>query len=61
MIVSLCDYTGNMPDPIVIEQPDDVENKIHKMPPSSDRAEKRSATPEGFARAVFVANRGNVK
>ena len=59
-----CLWTGGgfvMPDPIVIEQPDDVENKIHNMPPSSDRAEKRSATPEGFARAVFVANRENVK
>lgn len=29
---------------------------IHMMPPSSDRGEKRSVTPRGFARAVFEAN-----
>jgi hypothetical protein len=29
---------------------------IHKMPPSADRANLRSATPMGFARAVFQAN-----
>lgn len=30
--------------------------KIHRMPPSPDRAEKRSETPPRFARAVFEAN-----
>lgn len=30
---------------------------IHRMPPSEDRADKRSATPLGFAYAVFQANR----
>lgn len=29
---------------------------MHLMPPSDDRADKRSATPLGFARAVFEAN-----
>jgi hypothetical protein len=30
--------------------------KIHKMPPSKDRAMLRSITPPGFARAFFEAN-----
>lgn len=29
---------------------------MHLMPPSPDRANQRSATPMGFARAVFAAN-----
>lgn len=33
--------------------PDD---RIHKAPPGEDRANFRSATPRGFARAVFEAN-----
>ncbi len=33
---------------------------IHRMPPSEDRADKRSATPAGFAHAVFEANRRTV-
>lgn len=33
--------------------PDD---RIHKAPPSEERANFRSATPLGFARAVFAAN-----
>ena len=33
--------------------PDD---RIHKCPPGPERANFRSATPEGFARAVFMAN-----
>lgn len=35
--------------------PDD---RIHAAPPSDDRADFRSATPMGFARAVFDANHG---
>ena len=31
-------------------------SKMHKLPPSKDRANLRSATPEGFARAFFEAN-----
>lgn len=33
-----------------------AESYIHKMPPGPDRANLRSATPMGFARAVFEAN-----
>jgi hypothetical protein len=29
---------------------------MHRLPPSEDRATVRSRTPEGFARAVFLAN-----
>lgn len=32
------------------------DNRIHAAPPSDDRADFRSATPMGFARAVFAAN-----
>jgi hypothetical protein len=32
------------------------EDYIHNMPPSRDRGDRRSVTPEGFARAVFRAN-----
>jgi len=31
-------------------------SKMHLVPPSDDRANIRSKTPEGFARAVFEAN-----
>jgi len=31
-------------------------SKMHLMPPSSDRAAKRSETPMGFSRAFFEAN-----
>ena len=31
--------------------------KIHRLPPTDDRAQLRSLTPSGFARAVFEANR----
>jgi hypothetical protein len=34
---------------------------IHKMPPSEDRADKRSVTPTGFALAVFAANDPNAR
>lgn len=55
-----CLWTGNgfvMPAPCAdtsLGQPDD---RIHKAPPGPDRANFRSATPMGFARAVFEANR----
>lgn len=42
-----------MPDTAPAEEYDD---RIHKMAPSDDRAEKRSMTPQGFANAVFQAN-----
>lgn len=31
-------------------------SKMHFLPPTPDRANLRSATPEGFAQAVFEAN-----
>lgn len=31
-------------------------SKMHLLPPSEDRADLRSVTPEGFARAVYQAN-----
>ena len=54
-----CIWSGNgfvMPDQKradLIGEPDD---RIHKCPPSADRASIRSATPLGFARAVYYAN-----
>lgn len=54
-----CLWTGNgfvMPPPHVeagLGAPDD---RIHKAPPSEERGNIRSATPMGFARAVFEAN-----
>jgi len=33
-----------------------ADNRIHAMPPSEDRSEKRSETPAGFARAVYLAH-----
>ena len=34
----------------------DPDDRIHKAPPGDDRANFRSATPEGFSKAVFLAN-----
>ena len=54
-----CLWTGNgfvMPQPArdaSLGAPDD---RIHKAPPGPDRENFRSATPLGFARAVFDAN-----
>ncbi len=51
-----CLWTGNgfvMPDTDGVE---DYDDRIHKMAPSEDRAEKRAMTPQGFANAVFQAN-----
>ena len=54
-----CLWTGGgfvMPEScrdFTLGNPDD---RIHKAPPGPDRANFRSATPMGFARAVFAAN-----
>lgn len=53
-----CLWTGNgfkMPpcEESHLGPPDD---RIHKAPPSAERANIRSKTPAGFARAVFLAN-----
>lgn len=53
-----CLWTGNgfvMPEKNQIDMPP-PDNRIHAAPPSADRADFRSATPMGFARAVFEAN-----
>lgn len=46
-----------MPEPqpdLSLGKPDD---RIHKAPPGPERANFRSATPMGFAEAVFNANK----
>lgn len=55
-----CLWTGGgfvMPEkrpcPFTLESPDD---RIHKAAPGPDRANIRSVTPMGFARAVFESN-----
>jgi len=40
----------------VQEKPANCDQRIWTCPPSEDRAEIRSATPMGFARAVYEAN-----
>ena len=52
-----CLWTGggfNMPYSIHVEPIEG--SKMHLMPPSADRADRRSETPAGFAAAVFAAN-----
>lgn len=56
-----CVWAGNgfvMPPPRIAETLADVkpDDRIHKAPPSDDRANIRSATPLGFSRAVFQSN-----
>lgn len=54
-----CIWAGNnfvIPQKEVFERPADVQESVWKMPPGPDRADKRSVTPDGFARAVFAAN-----
>lgn len=59
-----CLWTGNgfvMPKPIYTVPPAEATQKIWLMPPSDERQNMRSQTPEGFARAVFEANVENVR
>lgn len=52
-----CLWTGGgfrMPEPRPVVPTQG--SKMHLLPPSSDRANLRSATPMGFAQAVFEAN-----
>lgn len=55
-----CLWTGNgfvMPDKLHTERPEGVDRKkIHYASPGPERANLRSETPPGFARAVFQAN-----
>ena len=54
-----CLWTGGgfvMPAPLVVEGLGAPDDRIHKCPPGPERHNIRSATPLGFARAVFEAN-----
>lgn len=54
-----CLWTGGgfvMPKPFRDETLGEPDNRIHACPPGPDRANFRSATPRGFAQAVFLAN-----
>lgn len=55
-----CLWIGNgfvMPEKEFVTKPKEVTQKIWEMPPSDDRADLRSETPEGFARAVYEYNK----
>lgn len=45
-----------MPAPTVLVRPADVQQSVWKMGPGPERANRRSATPQGFSQAVFEAN-----
>jgi len=47
----------NMPERTHYFDKSEIDDRIHKMPPSKDRATLRSITPAGFAKAFFEANR----
>lgn len=54
-----CLWTGGgflMPDHLIDESLGEPDDRIHKCPPSPNRKKFRSATPLGFAEAVFRAN-----
>lgn len=50
-----------MPEPQRIWGMPAPDDRIHKAAPSPDRADFRSATPMGFAHAVFLANAPHLK
>lgn len=55
-----CLWTGNgfvMPDIVRSETVGIPDDRIHKMPQKKNRKNIRSATPMGFAKAVFQANK----
>lgn len=55
-----CVWGGNgfiMPPPKPAPWLGPPDDRIHKAPPSDDRADFRSASPRGFFRAMFEANR----
>jgi hypothetical protein len=54
-----CLWTGGgfvMPAQFTDQSLGSPDDRIHKAPPGPDRANFRSATPAGFAKAVFLAN-----
>lgn len=57
-------WCGNgfiMPKPTVKTKPANARSKMWEMPPSDNRANLRSATPCGFAKAVYEANKNAKK
>ncbi len=50
-----------MPEPFKDKSLGDPDNRIHAAPPGPERANFRSATPRGFAEAVFRANAPHLK
>lgn len=50
-------FNANLPTNRVAIQHEKGSSPIHKAPPGPDRANFRSATPLGFAKAFFMANR----
>jgi hypothetical protein len=58
-----CLWTGNgfqMPAPFIVEWLGEPDDRIHKCPPGPERHNIRSATPRGFAEAVYQANQVKV-
>ena len=54
-----CLWVGNgfkMPERKVLTKNENIKQKIWLMPPGKERQDKRSETPESFARSVFEAN-----
>jgi len=52
-------WTGGgfrMPAPRTTVERDDADDRIHKMPPSEDRSDRRAETPTGFAEAVHAVH-----
>lgn len=59
-----CLWTGGgfvMPEPQRVWGMPAPDDRIHKAPPGPDRANFRSATPMGFAHAVYQANAPHLK
>jgi hypothetical protein len=57
-----CLWTGNgfvMPKPKAVKAIEG--SRMHRLPPSKNRAAPRSVTPKAFAQAVFEANRNGQK
>ena len=50
-----------MPEPCKDPTLGPPDHRIHTAPPGPERANFRSATPMGFARAVFLANAPHLK
>lgn len=59
-----CCWTGNgfvMPPKLVTVKPDNVHQSVWLAPPTADRGDIRSITPEAFAQAVFDANENTTR